>query len=169
MLRGKDALLGNYVLDFLEISTSGRFHRDIKILKILASNAMQFRIYGIFRKLQIDDDEGGLPNTTFFEITSAWNNLWSWKFSWVSFLTQEIQKWHQNCPKTYWYYAIGKSDQNLLCGIYLKKMIWHYNWVNLFFNHTFLNTINLIWWKNELKFFLGSLTIFNWSQTIFQN
>ena len=58
-------------MDFLEISTSGRFHRDIKILKILASNAMRFRIYGIFRKLQIDDDEGGLPNTTFFEITSA--------------------------------------------------------------------------------------------------
>ena len=53
------------------ISTSCRFHRDIKILKILASNAMRFRIYDIFRKLQIDDDEGEPPNTTFSEITSA--------------------------------------------------------------------------------------------------
>ena len=26
-----------------------------------------------------------------------------------------------------------------------------------FFKHTFLNTINLIWRKNELTFFLGSL------------
>ena len=49
-------------MDFLEISTSGRFHRDMKILKILASN--RFRVYGIFRKLQIDGDKRGPPNTT---------------------------------------------------------------------------------------------------------
>ena len=53
-------------MDFLEIFASGRYHRDMKILKILASNFKQFRVYGIFKKLQIDDDkgEGGLPNTT---------------------------------------------------------------------------------------------------------
>ena len=43
-------------MDFLEIFTSGKYHRDMKILEILASNSKRFRIYGIFRKLQIDDD-----------------------------------------------------------------------------------------------------------------
>ena len=52
------------LMDFLEIFTSGRYHRDTKILKILASNSKQFRIYGIFKKLQIDDDKGKPPNTT---------------------------------------------------------------------------------------------------------
>ena len=46
-----------YLMDFLEIFTSGRYHRDMKILKILASNAKQFRIYGILKKLQIDVDK----------------------------------------------------------------------------------------------------------------
>ena len=39
---------------FLEIFTSSRYHRDMKILKILASNTKPFRIYGIFKKLQIN-------------------------------------------------------------------------------------------------------------------
>ena len=47
-----------YLMDFLEIFTSGRYHRDMKILKILASNSKQFRVYGILKKLQIDDDKG---------------------------------------------------------------------------------------------------------------
>ena len=46
-------------MDFLEIFTSGRYHRDIKILKILASNSKRFRVYGIFKKLQTDDDRQG--------------------------------------------------------------------------------------------------------------
>ena len=46
-------------MDFLEIFTSGRYHRDMKILKILlASNSKRFRVYGIFKKLQIDNDNG---------------------------------------------------------------------------------------------------------------
>ena len=51
-------------MDFLEIFTSGRYHRDMEILKILASNSKRFRVYGIFKQLQIDDDTGGPPNTT---------------------------------------------------------------------------------------------------------
>ena len=44
-------------MDFLEIFTSGRYHRDMKILKILlASNSKRFKVYGILKKLQIDDD-----------------------------------------------------------------------------------------------------------------
>ena len=46
-------------MDFLEIFTSGRYHRDMKILKILASNSKWFRVNGIFKKLQIDDDKEG--------------------------------------------------------------------------------------------------------------
>ena len=53
-----------YLMDFLEISTSGRYHRDMKILKILlASNSKRFRVYGIFKKLQIDGDKGVPPTT----------------------------------------------------------------------------------------------------------
>ena len=56
-------------MDFLEILTSGRYHRDMKILEILASNSTRFRFYGL-EKLQIDDDNGGLPNTTISWVTS---------------------------------------------------------------------------------------------------
>ena len=48
-----------HLMDFLEIFASGRYHRDMKILKMLASNTKRFRIYGIFKKLQIDDDRQG--------------------------------------------------------------------------------------------------------------
>ena len=45
-------------MDFLEIFTSGSYDRDMKFLKILASNSKQVRIYGIFKKWQTDDDKG---------------------------------------------------------------------------------------------------------------
>ena len=35
---------------FFEIFTSSRYHRDMKILKILASNPKRFRFYVIFKK-----------------------------------------------------------------------------------------------------------------------
>ena len=53
-----------YLMDFLEIFTSGRYHRDMKILEILSSNSKWYRVYGIFKKWQIDDDKGVPPNTT---------------------------------------------------------------------------------------------------------
>ena len=53
-----------YLMDFLEIFTSGLYHRDMKILKMLASKLKRFRVYGIFKKLQIDGDKGGPPNRT---------------------------------------------------------------------------------------------------------
>ena len=45
-------------MDFLEIFTSRRYHRDMKIMKVLASNSKRFRVYGIFKKWQIDNDRG---------------------------------------------------------------------------------------------------------------
>ena len=51
-------------MDILEIFTSGRYHRDMKILKILASNSKRFRVYGIFKKLQTDDGKGEGPRNT---------------------------------------------------------------------------------------------------------
>ena len=33
-----------YLIDFFEIFTSGRYHRDQKIRKILASNSKRFRV-----------------------------------------------------------------------------------------------------------------------------
>ena len=73
--------------------TSDKYHRDMKILKILASNSKQFRFYGIFNKWQIDDDSGGREGRT---------SCLKYSPGFV-FLTQETQKGHQNCPKTYWY------------------------------------------------------------------
>ena len=35
----------------------------MKTLKILVANSKRFRVYGIFKKLQIDHDKGGPPNT----------------------------------------------------------------------------------------------------------
>ena len=77
--------------------TSGRYHRDMKILKILASNSKQFWVYGIFKKLQIDDDRWGTQILHFLtwlllKITSGLRNTPGYAF-W--------KKWHQNCPKTY--------------------------------------------------------------------
>ena len=43
---------------FCRIFTSGRYHRDMKILEILTSNSKQFRVCGILKQLQIDDDKG---------------------------------------------------------------------------------------------------------------
>ena len=51
-------------MGFLEIFNSGRYLKDMEILKILASNSKRFRVYGILKKLQIDNDKEGLPNTT---------------------------------------------------------------------------------------------------------
>ena len=84
-------------MDFFEIFTSGRYHRDMKALKILAPNSKHFRIHGTFNKWKLVCL--GL-NTTFSLITVS-NNLWSWKFTGVCFFTQKIQKWHRNWPKTY--------------------------------------------------------------------
>ena len=54
-------------MDFLEIFTSGRYHREMKILKILASNSKRFRDYGIFKKWQIDGDMGGAKYNNFLD------------------------------------------------------------------------------------------------------
>ena len=45
---------------FFEIFTTGRYHKDIKALKMLASNSKCFRIYDTFNKWQI-----GVPQLTF--------------------------------------------------------------------------------------------------------
>ena len=52
-------------MGFFEIFTNDRYHRDMKILKIFASNSKRFRFYDIFKKQQIDDSERAQPNITF--------------------------------------------------------------------------------------------------------
>ena len=44
--------------ELFEIFTSGMYHTDMKILKILASNSKRFRFFSIFKKWQIDDRGG---------------------------------------------------------------------------------------------------------------
>ena len=39
-----------YLIDFFEIFTSGRYHKDMKVLKIFASNFKHCRICGTFNK-----------------------------------------------------------------------------------------------------------------------
>ena len=46
-----------YLMGFFKLFTSGRYHKDMKILKILAFNSKWFRFYGIFKKWKIDDRE----------------------------------------------------------------------------------------------------------------
>ena len=40
----------NCCYENLEIFTSGRYHRDMKILKMLASTSKRFRVYDLFKK-----------------------------------------------------------------------------------------------------------------------
>ena len=132
-----------HLMHIFEISTSGWYSIDMKALKILASGFMDFGIYGISKKCQI-----------YSMINFVSNNLWSWTFTVRRFLTQEIWKWNQNCPKTYWFWTIWKLYINLPFSMYLwKKKMWHYSWVIFLFQITVSNVINLMWWKNELKFF----------------
>ena len=51
-------------MDFLEIFTSVRYPKEMKVLKILTSNSKRFRVYDILKKLQVDDDKRGPPDTT---------------------------------------------------------------------------------------------------------
>ena len=46
--------------NLFEIFASDRYHRNMKALKILTSNSKHYRIYGIFKKWQID-----VPRITF--------------------------------------------------------------------------------------------------------
>ena len=39
-----------YLVDFFEIFSNRKYHRDMKFQKILASNSKRFRFYGIFKK-----------------------------------------------------------------------------------------------------------------------
>ena len=39
-----------YLIDFFEIFSNRKYRKDMKILKILASNSKRFRFYGIFKK-----------------------------------------------------------------------------------------------------------------------
>ena len=50
-------------LGFLFLAVDTRYNFSVS-LKILASNSKWFRVYGIFKNLQIDDDKRGLPSTT---------------------------------------------------------------------------------------------------------
>ena len=80
-----------YLMDFFfEIFTSGRHHRDMKALKILASKSKNCRIHGTFNKWQI-----GVPRLRFsillFLIISVSNNLWPWKFTGYGFLLKKFK------------------------------------------------------------------------------
>ena len=59
------ALFHPYLMDFFEISNSGRHHRDMKPLKTLASNYKHFIIYGTFSEWQIVCVSADILNTTF--------------------------------------------------------------------------------------------------------
>ena len=54
-------------MDFLEIFTSGRYHEDMKILTMLASNSKCFRVYGIFKKGQMVKIEGAAKYCIFLD------------------------------------------------------------------------------------------------------
>ena len=55
-------------MGFLEIFTSGRYHRDMTILKILATNSKWFRVYGIFKNDKLMMIEGMVKYYIFLDI-----------------------------------------------------------------------------------------------------
>ena len=59
-------------MDFLKTFTSGRYQRDITILKILASDSKRFRVYGIFKNWQIGNDRGGAVKHNIFLDNFYW-------------------------------------------------------------------------------------------------
>ena len=76
-------------MDFLEIFTIDRYHGDMKILKILASNSKRFRVYGIFKTLMMIGGDCQIQQflrLLLLKITSGLKN------SPGIFLTQETQK-----------------------------------------------------------------------------
>ena len=82
-------------MDCLEIFACAKYDRDMKILKILASNSKQFRVYGIFKKWQIDDDRGGSQIQHFLrllllKITSGLKNYPAYVF-WLMKLKNDIK------------------------------------------------------------------------------
>ena len=56
----------SYLMDFLEIFSSGRYHWDMKILKILASNSNSF--IQTFKKWEIDDTGWGVGGAAKYNI-----------------------------------------------------------------------------------------------------
>ena len=152
-------------MDFLEILTSSRKHRYMEILKnypLTPSDSEFVAFLKNYKLMMIGEDRQiqQFLRWLLLKITSGLKNSPGYLF-WLEKLKNDIKialkplvlsyrKISSKC--TMWYISVKKND------VTLSKP---------FFNDTFLNTINLIWWKKE--FFLGSLTIFNWSQAIFQN
>ena len=154
-------------MNFFEFSTNGRYHRDMKILKVLASNSKQFRVYGIFKngKLMMIG-EGTAKYCIFLNnlcLTSGLKNSPGYVFS-LRKLKNDIK-----IALNYWYWAIGKPIKIYHAVYICEKKDVALQLSKVFFNSNLLNNLNLIWWKYELNFFLGSLTIFHWSETIFHN
>ena len=84
-----------YITDFLEIFTSGRHHRDLKILKILTSNSKRFRVYGIFQNDKLMMIDGGDQLLHFvryrlLKITSSLKNFSGYVF-WLAKLKNDIK------------------------------------------------------------------------------
>ena len=87
-------------MDFFEIFSIGRYHRDMKALKILASNFEHFRIFGTFNKWQI----GVLGRHFiyyFFLDNLYFKQPLVLELHWGMFLDSRNPKMTSNGPKTY--------------------------------------------------------------------
>ena len=62
-------------MEFFEIFTGGRYHRDMKILKILASNSKWFKVYGIFRNDKLIMIGGGQIFKTEYNLQHSTRNF----------------------------------------------------------------------------------------------
>ena len=116
-------------MEFLVIFTSGRCHRDMKILKILVSNSKQLRVHDILKKWQI-------PLAMFFSLTKLKNDI---KIA----LKPTAIKLQANPNKRY--HAVYICEEKDV-ALSLNKSI---------FNCTLLNTIKLIGGKLSSSFFLA--------------
>ena len=87
---------------------------------------------------------GGTPSQILFLANFCLKKSLVLRLPWVYFLSQKTQKWHSNCPKTYWYLALGKLKVIGLkfYTLMLTAQRWFiYNWLLKFqeFYHCYLS------------------------------
>ena len=101
-----------YLMDFFDIFTSDRYHRDMKALKILDSNSKNFNKWKI-----------GVPRLIFkyyfFFDNFCFKQPLVLKNHWGMFFDSRNWKMISKFSKTYWFWAIEKSYKSLPFIIYL--------------------------------------------------
>ena len=136
-------------MDFFEIFTSGRYHSDMKILKILASNASIWEFMVFFKNSKLLCLEWHFRYYVFVDNFCSKQPLVS-KFHQGMFLDSKNLKMTSKLS----YCLLVLSYRKIQLKFIIQCISVKEKDVALFLDHTVSNIINLMWWKDELKFFI---------------